>query len=233
MTIVFEDRASDSPYLEVVSRGHMATAGTTVRPAETHWHMVFVQEQGRMHPIMVGPLTKSDLLSYGGEAEVLWVKFKLGTYMPHMPLKGFRDMETTLPTATQRSFWLQGAAWEIPTFDNVETFVERLVRQDILRVDPVVAAVLEDDPYDRADRTVRYRFIHTTGLTQAHIRQVQRAQRAAQLLEQGTSILDTVHVAGYFDQPHLTRALKQWIGHTPAQLVRQHDSSQVTVHRES
>jgi AraC-like DNA-binding protein len=49
---------------------------------------------------------------------------------------------------------------------------------------------------------------------------VERAKRAAALLRQGWSILDTVHAAGYFDQPHLTRSLKHWIGYTPAQLMR-------------
>jgi methylphosphotriester-DNA--protein-cysteine methyltransferase len=59
-------------------------------------------------------------------------------------------------------------------------------------------------------------------MTQSHIRQIDRARRAETLLQQGMSILDTVYEAGYFDQPHLTRALKQWIGHTPTQIIRMH-----------
>jgi methylphosphotriester-DNA--protein-cysteine methyltransferase len=69
-------------------------------------------------------------------------------------------------------------------------------------------------------RTVRHRFLRATGLTQSHIRQFERAQRAEALLKQGVSILDTVHELGYFDQPHLTRSLKQFIGYTPAQIIR-------------
>jgi methylphosphotriester-DNA--protein-cysteine methyltransferase len=38
-------------------------------------------------------------------------------------------------------------------------------------------------------------------------------------LEQGMPIRDTVFEAGYFDQPHLTRALKHFIGQTPAQIA--------------
>jgi methylphosphotriester-DNA--protein-cysteine methyltransferase len=57
-------------------------------------------------------------------------------------------------------------------------------------------------------------------LTRAYIEQMQRAQRAAALLEQGKPILDTVFEAGYYDQPHLTRSLKQWVGRTPAQIAR-------------
>ncbi|HEX9067804.1 MAG TPA: helix-turn-helix domain-containing protein, partial [Ktedonobacterales bacterium] len=88
----------------------------------------------------------------------------------------------------------------------------------------VVSGVLADEPHALADRTVRHRFVRATGLTQAHIHQVARAQRAASLLRQGKPILDTAHEAGYFDQPHLTRSLKRFIGHTPAQLARTHAS---------
>jgi hypothetical protein len=41
----------------------------------------------------------------------------------------------------------------------------------------------------------------------------------AALLRHGVSILDTTYELGYLDQPHLTRSLKPWIGHTPAQIA--------------
>jgi len=40
------------------------------------------------------------------------------------------------------------------------------------------------------------------------------------LLQQGASIPDTVYQAGYFDQPHLTRALKRFVGQTLTQIAR-------------
>jgi methylphosphotriester-DNA--protein-cysteine methyltransferase len=76
---------------------------------------------------------------------------------------------------------------------------------------------------------VRHRFLQATGLTQGHIRQVERAKRAAELLRQGSSISDTVYEAGYFDQPHLTRSLKRWIGSTPAQLVHECEPEKLAV----
>ena len=86
--------------------------------------------------------------------------------------------------------------------------------------DPVVKAVLQGHPPEMSSRTVRHRFLRTTGLTQSYIRQVERAQRAVAFLQQSVSILDTVYELGYYDQPHLTRSLKQWIGYTPAQIIR-------------
>jgi AraC-like DNA-binding protein len=90
----------------------------------------------------------------------------------------------------------------------------------VLVRDPIVNAVLQDQPQDVSARTVRHRFLRATGLTQSHVLQMVRARRAEALLQSRFSILDTVEEAGYFDQPHLTRALKHWIGHTPAQIIR-------------
>jgi AraC-like DNA-binding protein len=59
-------------------------------------------------------------------------------------------------------------------------------------------------------------------MTQSYIRQIDRARRAETLLQQGRSILDTVYEAGYFDQPHLTRELKRWIGYTPTQIIHRY-----------
>jgi methylphosphotriester-DNA--protein-cysteine methyltransferase len=69
-------------------------------------------------------------------------------------------------------------------------------------------------------RTLRHRFLRATGLTQSQLLQYERAQQASALLKKGVSILDAIYEAGYFDQPHLTRSLKRWIGHTPNEIVR-------------
>jgi methylphosphotriester-DNA--protein-cysteine methyltransferase len=50
--------------------------------------------------------------------------------------------------------------------------------------DPVVNAVLQGHPQEMSSRTVRHRFLRATGLSQSHIYQVERAQRAAALLRQ-------------------------------------------------
>lgn len=219
MTLIHEERLSDSPYIETITRGWTVSDGSSIRPAETNWHMVFSCYEGIVHPLVVGPLSSAGEASWGGGADILWIKFKLGTYMPHLPVKHFRDTELRLPDASSTRFWLHGSTWQLPDYDNVETFINRLVRDGALAYDPVVNDALQDRLTDVSPRTVRHRFLHTTGLTQSRIRQFQRAQQASALLQQGTSILDTVYEAGYFDQPHLTRSLKHFIGRTPAQII--------------
>jgi AraC-like DNA-binding protein len=219
MTLVAQDRLSDSPYIEMVSHGYSAGEGSTIRPSEVHMHMVFTRFNGALYPYVVGPLTSSGEVSWMGGAEILWVKLKLGMFIPHMPTRNILDSEIILPSASTNSFWLKSEAWQVPNHENVETFVDWLVREEVLVYDPLVNAALQDElTGDVASRTIRHRFLRSTGLTQTQIRQFDRAQRAASALRQGVSILDTVYDMGYFDQPHLTRALKHWIGYTPAQL---------------
>jgi hypothetical protein len=221
MSIISETRCSDSPFVESITSGRTLNDGSTIRPAESHWHMVFVRVEGQAHAIVVGALPSAGVVSWGQGAEILWVKFKLGVFMPHLPARNFLNTETMLPKAAGPSFWLRGAAMPFPNFENADTFLHRLAREQTLAYDPSIGAALQNPRNDISPRTLRHRFLRATGLTQTHIRQMQRAQRAEQLLKQGVSILDTVEEAGYFDQPHLTRALKRWIGFTPAEIARQ------------
>ena len=225
MIVTLRERLSDSPYVDAVTHGYTTEIGSTIRPAETHWHMVLVKAEGNTQLMVVGPLTTAGVVAWGAGGEVLWLRFKLGVFMPHLPFNEFRDGEMPLPGATSQRFWLKGAAWQFPDYDNVEPFVDRLVRDEILAYDPVVGAVIQEQAHELAPRTVRHRFAQATGLTQKHVRQVERAQQAALMLRQGVPILDTVYELGYFDQPHLTRSLRQWVGYTPAQLAHPASSS--------
>lgn len=220
MGFVVEDRASDSPYVEIVMQGRTVGSGETIRPAENHWHLVLVKQMGATELRVVGPWSTAGKLHYVDDIELLWIKLKLGTFLPHLPTKNLLNSETPLPAAASKSFWLQGAAWQYPNYENADAFVSKLVRAGVLAHDSVVVAALQDKLRDASARTIRHHFLHATGLTQSHIRQFQRAQQAATLLGQGVSILDAVYQLGYYDQSHLTRSLKHFIGYTPAQLLR-------------
>jgi hypothetical protein len=159
------------------------------------------------------------LLHFPADGEWLGIRFRLGTVMPHLPASTLVDDAVTLPEAGSRSFWLQGSAWQFPDFENADAFVDRLVRDGLLVREPVVAAAMRGGLHDLSLRSVQRRFLQTTGLSQSTVRQIERARQAMALLQQGASILDAVHAAGYYDQPHLTRSLKRFLGQTPAQIV--------------
>jgi AraC-like DNA-binding protein len=143
---------------------------------------------------------------------------KLGTFLPYLPTRTLVDAEVNLPAVSRNSFWFCGSVWQLPDYNNADTFVDWLVRKGLLAHEPIVDAALQGHLQDCSLSTIQRRFRHSTGLTQSMARQIERARYATHLLQQGTSIPDTVFEAGYFDQPHLTRSLKSLIGQTPTQI---------------
>lgn len=221
-TFSIDQRPSESPFIERIWRAKTESAGTFISQAATRCEMVIISYEGETVVTVRGPETKATPLPVQlVGVEFLGITFVTGAFIPQLPPKELVDRrDANLPEASRWSFWLGSSTWQIPTYDNVDTFVNRLVREDLLVRDSVVEAVLAGRSPDLSIRAVQYRFSQATGLTLSAIHQIKRARQAAALLEQGVSILDTVQQAGYADQPHLTRALKRYIGQTPARIAR-------------
>jgi hypothetical protein len=213
-----EDRPSDSPYVERIWRCHSEGTDPFLSIAASRCELVVGKLRGRITVTVRGPETRAT--SAGdcpGDGEWLGIILKPGAFLPALPASMLVDTGVDLP-ASSNCFWLGGSSWQLPTYDNADTFVDRLVRGGLLTRDPMVDAILRGHLKDCSPRTVQRRFLQATGLTQSAVRQIERARYATQLLQQGVSILDTVDLAGYFDQSHLTRSLKYLIGQTPAQI---------------
>jgi AraC-like DNA-binding protein len=221
MILFDEDRPSDSPFVERVWRCHSEGAAPFLSIAASRCELVVTRLRGKVTMTVRGPETRATPLGdCPGDGEWLGILLKLGTFLPHLPTRTLVDAEVNLPAVSRNSFWLFGSAWQLPDYDNADTFIDWLVRKDLLAREPIVDATLQGHLQDRDLRTIQRRFLRATGLTQSAVRQIERARYATCLLQQGVSILDTVLEAGYFDQPHLTRSLKVLIGQTPAQLLQ-------------
>lgn len=218
MRIHFEQRPADSPFVERVWRSRCESAGTFLSLALNRCQLVVWREQGKTNFTVRGPETKATRIVCPVHDEFVGILLTHGTFLPQLPACALVDGAVTLPDATSRSFWLNGSAWQFPDYENADTFVDRLVREGLLVREPVVDAALQGRPSDLSLRSAQRRFLHATGLTQSAVRQIERARYATTLLREGVSILDTVAQAGYFDQPHLTRAMRHFIGQTPAQI---------------
>ncbi len=221
MIILDEDGPSDSPFVERVWRCHSEGAAPFLSIAASRCELVVSRLQGKVTMTVRGPETRATSLGdCPGDGEWLGILLKLGTFLPLLPTRTLMDTGVDLPVASRKSFCLGGSTWQLPAYDNADTFVDWLVRKGLLARDPVVDAALQGYLKDRSLSTIQRRFLRVTGLTQSAVRQIERARYATHLLQQGVSILDTVEQAGYFDQPHLTRSLKYLIGQTPAQLLQ-------------
>ncbi|HLO17446.1 MAG TPA: helix-turn-helix domain-containing protein [Anaerolineales bacterium] len=230
MIFNFEERLSDSPFVDRIWRTQSEHAGDFLSVAASQWEMVVSKYQRETTITVRGPETKATSVHVnlvGGE--FFGILFKYGAFMPRFPVSTLVDGDLDLPDASSKSFWLNGSAWQFPTYENADTFVERLLREDLLVRDPIIDAVLRGEPQQLSPRSIQRRFVQSTGLTHGSIRKIERARQATILLQQGVSILDTVERAGYSDQAHLTRALKYLIGKTPTQIINKSEPEQMSL----
>src|SRR4029077_1870392 len=141
--IIFEDRPSDSQYVERIWRSHSERAGTFHSIAACHWEMVVTRHEGKTSLTVRGPETKATTADCPADGEWFAIRFKLGTFMPLLLPGELRDRnDVTLPAAPSRCFWRNGSAWAYPDFENAETFVGRLVHAGLIAVDHSVEAAI-------------------------------------------------------------------------------------------
>jgi Helix-turn-helix domain len=165
-----------------------------------------------------GPETKATTMSCPSDTEYFGAELRVGVYLrPFPPARLANLQDAVLPTLPDGRILLDNQAWEMPTPQNLDVFVERLERAGLLVFDPLVEELRYGGSVGNVpERTAQSRFVRAVGLSRRNLRVIERARRAARLLRAGMSIADVVREAGYYDQPHLTRALRQLIGHTPS-----------------
>src|SRR5258708_33854991 len=191
--LICDERPSDTPFVERIWSGHSERDCSVISRAESHWEMVVTKFQGKATLTLRGPETRA-MPAYGpADAEFFAIQFRAGAFMPHMPAKMVMDLHNVnLPEASSKSFWLHGSVWQIPNFENADTFVNRLVRDGLLVYDPIVGPVLPGQPVKMSLRTVQRRFLEATGLTYNTVFQIKRARYPTILLKQGVSMSATI-----------------------------------------
>jgi AraC-like DNA-binding protein len=225
MIVDLESQFSDSPLVQEVYQARSVGGGSFISTAASNWEMVITKQQDRITLSIRGPETKASPSPIPRDAEFLGIIFKHGAFMPSLPVRKFVDKEIHLPETVKNSFQLFGDTWEFPNFGNVDTFVSRLFRNDLLIHDQVVDDVLRGRTRDLSLRSVQRRLVQVTGLTYKTIQQIERARQATALLQSGVPISETTYQTGYFDQAHLTNSLRRFYGQTPAQIVQSANSS--------
>ncbi|MGF0315008.1 helix-turn-helix domain-containing protein [Nocardia fluminea] len=218
MGLVFETRLSDSPWVESVwtCRSDQVTEMTSV--ATETWGLVFWEQQGVPSAAVTGPEVATSTAPVPEGADFVGIQFAVGTSLRAVTATTLVDSGIVLPDVTARGFWLDGDRWETPRLDDAEALVERLVGHGVVVRDALVADTLRGLTPAITERTLERRFRAATGLTRGAVRQIERARTAALLLSAGDAPGDVIDKLGYYDEPHLARALRRFVGRTAGQL---------------
>jgi len=219
MGVLQEVRDSDSPLVERVTRVRFASDWRGLTTPDGCWDLVVRRVGGRVELLQTGLITRPIGLAYGAGDEYLSISFKPGVFMPRLPGPRMIDRGLLRPTPSPRTFWLEQEQLEIPTFDNAEGLVQRLVKRELIVRDEIVAGVVEGRPRAIHPRSVQRHFLQAMGMTAKRLEQIRRACQAIERLSAGNRVVEVALELGYADQSHLTRALKTIMGKTPGQIA--------------
>lgn len=184
------------------------------------WDLVFMRRSGHLSVLQTGVITRPVDLRYAPGDEYLAITFKPGVFMPRVTAASMVDRGVLRATPAAGRFRLEAENLEIPTFENAECLVERLIGRGVLALDEVVDDVVQGRSKAMTPRTVQRHFERALGVTAKHLSLIYRAQEAAKLLAQGRAAAQVAAELGYSDQAHMTRSLKQLLGQTPARIAR-------------
>ena len=215
-------RRSDSPLVETVWRTRtMVHNKSFISTAASHWEMVVTRRLGKITLSIRGPETVASPAPIpNGDVEYIGIVFKHGAFLPQFPKSKLVNHAIHLPESLKNRFDFLRKTWELPNFENADTFINKLVRERWLAKDQIVDDVVTNGrSFEVSLRSIQRRFLYVTGLTYKTIQQIERARHALSLLQSGVPIPETAYQAGYFDQPHLTRSLKLFAGQTPAEAI--------------
>lgn len=211
-------RSSNSPYIENIWEGVANYDGTHLTAADGVIDIALQKRQGLLRFFVSGPTSKFHATTFEAGDEILTVRLRTGVHFPFVASTKLIDIDQFLPNASKQHFWLQSKAVRFPDFNNVETFVEHLVRMDLLQRSAIIEAALANRSQASSTRTIQRHFLATTGLTLSHIRQIRRAETARSLLAGGSTVASIAYETGYSNPAHMTNAFKYFFGRTPSDM---------------
>ena len=209
-----------SPFVEQVTHTSFASAGSMRMQPDGCWDVVIFRNADTTTVLRTGLTTAAVTHDYAAGDEILAIAFKPSSFMPLMPGEVMRDQGVVLDLIGKDRFRLGSDVLEIPTLDTVDGFVRKLVRNCIVEDNRVVASIVSGHPMAMSERTLQRHFLKTTGVTYKTFTQIERAQKALVLLQQGRPAADVAFALGYADQPHMIRSVKAIMGVTPGQAAR-------------
>lgn len=216
--LTWRERQSDSPFIESVwtAAAPIKTQRTVI--ADPCICLALVKNGDTSQVILTGPKTKPWHASLEGGYVCTSIRLKPGVFVKGFLTKNLTDNSLAFPADSEGRFWFRGAHLQFPHFNDVEAFVDQLQRLGYLGYETP-----PNDPIKSGDvlsaRSHARQVQRATGLSPYQLYQLRRMHQALRLLKQGVPAVDVASELAFVDQPHLIRASRQFLGHTPKQLL--------------
>ena len=217
--LTWRERTSESRFVASVWACSTSAATTRTVLADPCISIALVTEDSSTRAILRGPETKprSEPLAAGYTCTT--IRLRPGVLLRGFSAQKFINSLLVLPADAASRFWFEGTRLQFPDFDHAELLIEQLYNLGYLRHETTsskgtqATKVLSPRSYARLVK-------RTTGLSPYQLHQLQRMHQALKLLKQGAAVATVAAELNFVDQSHLTHASKQFLGHTPKQLLR-------------
>ena len=217
MSFLYEEKASASPFVDVVWRTVDTSDGMYLAAADACWDMIFTRTATTPRVLLSGPSSKPTPVPYRSGNRNVGVRFTHGSYFTHVDPHSMCDRTVALPVDDDSFFELADGLWAMPDYEHIDDLLAAFDDHGLLAHDQLIDAVLSGHRTGLSARSVQRHFTRFMGRSPRQVRQIDRARDAVARLRTGEAIADVAYNLGYADQSHLTRDVKRLTGYTPAE----------------
>lgn len=215
--LVWRERTSELDLIASIWTCNASEVTSRTVLADPCISIIFVQSTDSAEVLLRGPETKprNDIIEPG----YIWTAVRLqpGVQIKNFPVQQFTDDFYMLPADADRKFKFANTILQFPDFRNAEQLIEQMQALSLISGKPLddgrsLRQGISSKSYSRLVK-------HATGLSPYKLHQLQRIHQALQLIQQGVPASIVAADLGFSDQAHLVRAAKQFLGHTPKELL--------------
>ncbi|MET0975821.1 MAG: helix-turn-helix domain-containing protein [Leifsonia sp.] len=217
MSFLYEEKASRSAFVDVIWHTLDTSDGIYLASADACWDLIVTRATDGCSVRLSGPSSKPTSVAYTAGNRNVGIRFRTGVYFTHGDPCAMFDRTITLPMLSESTFALAGREWDLPTYGDIDDFVDELAAVGLLADDAIVSAALDGAVDEVSPRSVQRHFSRVIGLTPRQAHQVARAREAVARLQTGEPIAAVSYELGYADQAHMSRDVKRLTGYTPGQ----------------
>lgn len=214
--LVWRERTSESKFIASVWACHVTEEISRTVLADPCTSIILVKSIGSAEVLLRGPETqpRNELLLPG----YTWTAVRLqpGVLLKGFPVQKFINDALTIATQADSRFTFEGVTLQFPDYNDTESLIDQLNKHDILHYETSAINHTHEGISSRSYARLTKR---ATGLSPYKLQQIQRMHQALQLLKQGVSAVDVATELGFVDQAHLIRSAKQFLSHTPKELL--------------
>ncbi len=215
--LTWKERTSELESIASVWTCNVPEITSRVVLADPCISIILVKGANGSEVIVKGPGTKpcGEVLVPG--YTLVAIRLQPGVLLKNFPAQQFLDKSLSLPADGGARFQFEGIQLQFPGFHSAEKLIEQMYDAGLIS-----GETLDGQEFPRQGMSSKsyLRLVkRTTGLSPYKLHQLQRIHRALKLLKEGVSAATVAADLGFVDQAHLSRAAKQFLGHTPKELL--------------